>query len=85
MMRLIFIISSLSFAFSNVMRYRFSFFIRNHDNITFSGLPVMVLPTLALRRTMFLWTLNRYLMGTVKISMETSIKSSQQQNLAVNV
>ena len=45
----------------------------------------MVLPTPALRRTMSLWTQSRYLKVTVKISMETSMKSSQQQNLAVNV
>ena len=49
------------------------------------GLPVMVLPTPVLRRTMLLWTLSRYLMVTVKIFMETSTKKIQQKHLAVNV
>ena len=46
---------------------------------------VMVLPTRVLRRTMFLWTLSRYMRVTVRTPMETSTKNSLQHHPAVNV
>ena len=86
MMRLIFIFSILSLAHPNVLRYRFTCFFPIFTYCTiFIGLLVMVLPTPVPRKTMFLWTPSRYLMVTVKIFMETNMKSSQQRNLAVNV
>ena len=45
----------------------------------------MVLPSPVLRRTIFLWTLSRFMKVTVKISMGTSIKKLLQQHLAVTV